>query len=187
MQITPVRVTACAVATLALASGCGVVGSGSDGGELTEFTVSSKAFSDLKDIPAHYACSAYAGQGKILPLHWSGVLDAKAFAIVVDDPDARGGTYIHWVLSNLDGTTLDIVEGKPPKAIVGENSAKQAAYEAPCPPQGQRHRYRFTVYALKEAIPPEDAVSLKTSLPAIASRTIARGRITGYLGQSKGS
>ncbi|GAA3218094.1 YbhB/YbcL family Raf kinase inhibitor-like protein [Actinocorallia longicatena] len=192
MQITPVRATACAAAlalSTGLVSGCGIIGSGSGGGETAEFTVSSQAFSDLKDIPPRYACSAYRGQGKTPPLHWSGVPDAKAFVIVMDDPDARGGTYIHWVLSNLEGTTLDMVEGQqtPPKAIVGENSDEKRAYEAPCPPQGQRHRYRYTVYALKEPIPAGDAVKLKKSLPAIASRSIARGRITGYLGQSKGS
>ncbi|GAB3681439.1 YbhB/YbcL family Raf kinase inhibitor-like protein [Actinocorallia lasiicapitis] len=189
MQNTPVRAAACAAAALALVAlpGCGVIGGGSDG-ETAELTVSSQYFTDLKDLPARYACSAYRGQGKTPPLHWTAYSDAKAFAIVADDPDARGGTYIHWVLTNLDGTTTDIVEGQtPPKAILGENSAQQRDYEPPCPPQGQRHRYRYTVYALKEAIPAEDAVELKKSLPAIASRTIARGRITGYLGQSKGS
>lgn len=172
-----------------LVSGCGVVGSGSgDGGELAELTVSSPAFGDLKDIPVRYACPAYKGQGRTLPLHWSGVPEAKAFAIVVDDPDASGGTYIHWVLANLDGTTADLVEASlPDRAVQGRNSAGQASYAAPCPPAGERHRYRYTVYALEEPVPADQVTELKDSLPAIAERTVARGRITGYLGQNADS
>lgn len=189
MKMTSGRAAVLGVTLLSLVSGCGVVGSGSDdGGELAEFTVSSPAFSDLKDIPARYACPAYDGQGKTLPLHWSGAPEAKAFAVVVDDPDARGGTYIHWVLANLDGTTADLVEAAlPDRAVQGRNSAGQAAYAAPCPPKGERHRYRYTVYALKEAVPADQVAELKDSLPAIAERTVARGRITGYLGQQPGS
>jgi Raf kinase inhibitor-like YbhB/YbcL family protein len=114
--------------------------------------------------------------------------EAKAFAIVVDDPDARGGTYIHWVLANLDGTTADLVENSlPERAIQGRNSAGQASYAPPCPPKGERHRYRYTVYALKEPLPADQVTELDKSLPAIAERTVARGRLTGYLGQNTGS
>lgn len=175
---------ALSVTVLTFLSGCGVVGSGSDGVELAEFTVTSPAFADQKDIPARYACPELGGQGNYLPLHWSGMPDAKAFAVIVDDPDARNGTYIHWVLANLDRTTADLVEGALPETVViGRNSAKQTDYKAPCPPKGQRHRYRFTVYALKEPVPATKVGELKDSLPAIASRTIGSGRITGYLGQ----
>ncbi|WP_106402015.1 YbhB/YbcL family Raf kinase inhibitor-like protein [Actinocorallia populi] len=190
MKMTSGRAAALGVALLLpLISGCGVVGSGSgDGGELTEFTVSSPAFSDLKDIPGRYQCEARGGQGRTLPLHWSGVPESKAFAIVVDDPDARGGTYIHWVLANLDGTTADLVEASlPDRAVQGRNSAGQASYAAPCPPAGERHRYRYTVYALKEPVPAGQVAELKDSLPAIAERTVGWGRITGYLGQSADS
>lgn len=188
MKKTSGRAAASVAALASLISGCGVVGSGSDGGELAEFTVSSPAFSDMKDIPARYGCAAYGGQGKILPLHWSGVPDAKAFAVVVDDPDTPGGTYIHWVLANLDGTTADLVEGVvPDRGIQGRNSAGDASYLAPCPSQGERHRIRFTVYALSSPVPEGEVSGLKTSLPAIAERTIGRGRITGFFGQQRAS
>lgn len=184
MNKTSGRAALLGVALTSLISGCGVVGSGSDGVALAEFTVSSPAFTDMKDIPARYGCAAYGGQGKILPLHWSGVPEAKAFAVVVDDPDAHGGTYIHWVLANLDGRTADLVEGVvPDRGVQGRNSAGEASYLAPCPPQGERHRYRFTVYALSSPLPEGEVSGLKDSLPAIAERTVARGRITGYFGQ----
>ncbi|ROO89277.1 hypothetical protein EDD29_6964 [Actinocorallia herbida] len=177
------QVALTSLAGASLISGCGVVGSGSGSGELAEFTVSSPAFSDMKDIPDRYGCAALGGQGKILPLHWSGVPEAKAFAVVVDDPDARGGTYIHWVLANLDGTTADLVEGVvPDRGEQGRNSAGSASYLAPCPPKGERHRIRFTVYALSSPIPEDEVSGLKDSLPAIAERTVGRGRITGYVG-----
>lgn len=186
MRLTAVLALAAAGAILTT-TGCGIVGSGVSSAQVPDFPVTSPAFNDLNDLTARYVCGALKGSGKTPSLHWSasGLSDVNSFTIVVDDPDARGGTYIHWVLANLSSNTTDLVEGDwPKKAIVGRNSAGKAEYTPPCPPKGQRHRYRFTVYGLKEPVTFQTGAELKESLPQIASRTVAVGRITGYFGST---
>jgi Raf kinase inhibitor-like YbhB/YbcL family protein len=184
------RVLASAVAGAAGLSGlagCGLVGqAGAKSADLADwFTVTSPAFRDGKPIPSQFACAAYqGGQGKTPPLNWSFPDGAAAFAIVVDDPDAPKGVYVHWVVANIDGHTNAVVAGaRLAKTVEGENSGGTVGYQPPCPPKGQpAHRYRFTVYALNEPVPMKASASLKDSLPMIAQRTIGRGRITGNFG-----
>lgn len=179
---------AVAVAMAALLTGCGLTGRTAEtSAELSEwFTVTSPAFREGGQIPARFGCSAYpGGQGKTPPLRWSGgPTDRKAVAIVVDDPDAVDGTFVHWVITNIDGTTNQLVEGaRPSEAVELQNSGKKTGYLPPCPPKGERHRYRFTIYALKEKVSLPQGAPLKTAIPALAENVVGRGRITGYLGE----
>lgn len=78
---------------------------------------------------------------------------AKALAIIVDDPDAPGGTWVHWVLYNMPADNIGFVENLPATAELksggfqGTNDFKQIGYGGPCPPSGT-HRYFFKIYAL---------------------------------------
>lgn len=184
-------VTALTLVAGAALTGCGLTGHSSESVELSEwFTVTSPAFRDGGQIPARFGCSAYSGgQGKTPPLRWSGApADKAAIAIVVDDPDAADGAYVHWVITNIDGTTNQLVEGaRPPEAVEGQNSDKKTGYIPPCPPKGERHRYRFTIYALKERVSLQQGASLKSAIPVLAKNTIGRGRITGYFGEKASS
>jgi Raf kinase inhibitor-like YbhB/YbcL family protein len=103
---------------------------------------------------------------------------------VVDDPDDSDNESVRWVIANIDGTTNELVEGaRPTKTMVeGLNSAKKIGYDPPCPPKGERHRYRFTIYALSQRVDLKQGASLKDSLDAIAKYTVGRGRITGKFG-----
>ncbi len=73
----------------------------------------------------------------------------------MDDPDAPGGTFVHWVLWDLDPSTASLPEGIPPKPVTadgisckqGRNGYDTVGYRGPCPP-GKSHRYRQTLYAL---------------------------------------
>lgn len=182
------------VATLAGAAGlafgtggCGLTGSGmAKTADLAELTVTSPAFLDGKDLPARFACPSYpGGVGKTPPLRWSGGPSdtTKAFAIVVDDPDTSDGAYVDWVIANIDGTTNELVEGaRPEKTVEALNTSKKTAYVSPCPPRGDRHRYRFTLYALSERVALKQGAPLKEALGAIAKYTVGRGRITGNFG-----
>src|SRR5262245_46282373 len=115
----------------------------------TSITVTSTAFRDGGSIPTKYTCD---GAGVSPPVAWTGTPgDAKALALVVDDPDAPRGTFTHWVLLDLDPAVASIQEGTTPTgAKQANNSAGKASYAGPCPPSGTHH-YRFTVYALSEA------------------------------------
>ncbi|MQY08205.1 YbhB/YbcL family Raf kinase inhibitor-like protein [Actinomadura macrotermitis] len=175
--------------TVAL-SGCGLIGQPENkSAELSEwFTVTSPVFRDGGDLPTRFGCTTYSGSGgpgKTPPLRWSAGAQTKArsFAIVMDDPDAADGAYVHWVYAGIDSNKQELVEGAQlDKTIEGLNTGKKVGYTPPCPPKGERHRYRFTIYALDSPAPFANGAPLKESLGAIAKHTVARGRITGNFG-----
>ena len=138
--------------------------------------VTSTAFAEGAAIPAEFTCT---GGGRRPPLAWSGDLHgATALAIVVDDPDAPGGDYYHWVVVDLPAGTAGLGEGAPPGGREIGNSGGAASWTPPCPPSGTHH-YRFTVYGLSAATGlPADA-SLDDALSAIQRTAVAQGRLVG--------
>jgi Raf kinase inhibitor-like YbhB/YbcL family protein len=140
-------------------------------------TVTSPAFRDGQPIPTRFTCD---GANVSPPLAWRGVPPAaKAVALVVDDPDAPRGTFVHWVLLDLTPGTGSIAEGSAPAgATQATNSAGKATYFGPCPPSGTHH-YRFTVYALTSATGLPTGANLNQALKAIDASAIARGRLVG--------
>jgi Raf kinase inhibitor-like YbhB/YbcL family protein len=139
--------------------------------------VRSPAFAEGATIPARFTCR---GRSTPVPLTWSGVpARAASIALVVDDPDAPGGTFTHWVVFNLPPTSTGITGGHlPAGAAEAQNSNGRAAYFAPCPPSGT-HRYRFTVYAEPKRLPPPAGAPLVDALQAVKAEPLASGRLTG--------
>lgn len=85
------------------------------------------------------------------PLDWSGVPDGAAdLILLMDDPDAPAGTFVHWVVRGIPPDVEGVGQGKVPRGgTEGENSAGDSSYMGPCPPEGDPpHRYRFTIQAL---------------------------------------
>ena len=188
------RPASAAATAITLLTGCGLTGQvTTQGAELSEwFTVTSPAFRDGGQLPVRFGCSAYAGgQGRTPPLRWSwgaSSTPTRAFAIVMDDPDAPEGAAVHWVIANIDGTTAELAEGADrdnDSTVEGANTFGKVGYTPPCPAQGEQHRYRFTIYALSERVPLAEGAPPKVSLPDIAKRTIGRGRITGNFGSTE--
>lgn len=139
--------------------------------------VSSPAFRDGEPIPARFTCD---GAGDAPPLAWAGVPeDAAAVSLVVDDPDAPRGTFVHWVVLDLpvDATGLPGAS-VPAGAVQARNSAGRPSYFGPCPPSGTHH-YRFTVYALSERTGLRDGVDLDTALRVVRSTATAQGQLVG--------
>ncbi len=142
-------------------------------------TVTSSAFADGAAIPTEFSCD---GDDVSPPLAWKGVPDdAVELALVVDDPDARNGPYVHWVLFGLDPSVSGLEQGEVPDgASQAKNSAGDAAYKGPCPPGGDdAHRYRFTVYALEEGISLDDGADTGDALDAVSEAATAKGTLTG--------
>jgi hypothetical protein len=114
--------------------------------DVAEFTLSSSAFAPGQPIPARHTCD---GEDRSPPLEWSNVpAGTRALALIVDDPDARGGTFTHWLAWGLDPEAGGVAEGEPAPAE-GRNDFDVAGYRGPCPPAGHgRHRYVFRLFAL---------------------------------------
>jgi Raf kinase inhibitor-like YbhB/YbcL family protein len=181
-----VAVGALALAGTAALSGCGVLGlDRTSSAELSEwFTVTSPVFRDGLELPTRYGCKTYpGGTGQTPPLRWSGTpAGTRSFAIVIDDPHAKTGAFVHWVIGGIDGTTQLLGEGaRLDNTVEGLNTSEKVGYSPPCPPKGEEHRYRFTIYALNTEVPFRSGASLQDSLDAIAEHTVGRGRITGTL------
>jgi Raf kinase inhibitor-like YbhB/YbcL family protein len=141
-------------------------------------TVTSPAFAAGAPIPARYSCQ---GQDVSPPLAWSrppaGTVE---LALVVDDPDAPGGSFVHWVVAHLDPAARGLAEGRlPPGALQLRGSSGRAAWSGPCPPKGPAHHYRFTVYALDRRVELAAGAKPADSLAAIQAAATASGRLVG--------
>jgi Raf kinase inhibitor-like YbhB/YbcL family protein len=114
--------------------------------KMTELRISSPAFATNGYIPARYTCD---GNDINPPLEIAHVpAGAKSLALIVDDPDAPIGMWVHWVAWNIDPATREIAEDAVPHtAVQGKNDWKRNSYGGPCPPSGV-HRYFFKLYAL---------------------------------------
>jgi Raf kinase inhibitor-like YbhB/YbcL family protein len=100
-------------------------------------------------------------------------------ALVVDDPDAPGGTFVHWLVHDIPPTVSGVGRGQVPEG--GRqitNSSDGDSYFGPCPPSGTHH-YRFTVYALPSGIRLSDDATMDDALTAIYDKAIASGRLVG--------
>lgn len=166
---------------LVLLAGCG--GSGSRGGGRvqtpsttapTTISVTSADFSDGAAIPRDFTCF---GAGRSPHLSWKGMpAQAKSIAIVVSDPDAPSGTFIHWVLYDLPAEDGALQSGQVPAgAKQAKNSAGSVGWTPPCPPTGT-HRYIFTVYALSQ---PVKASSTQDVIAEISRHATAAGTLLG--------
>ena len=116
------------------------------------FTLTSSAFASGAEIPQQYTCK---GVDNSPALDWSGApAKAASFALIMDDPDAPAGTWVHWVLWNVPATAHSLPQGVGKQEQLsdgssqGRNSFRKVGYNGPCPPAGQTHRYFFRLYAL---------------------------------------
>lgn len=145
-------------------------------------SVSSTAFQEGDKIPVKYTCD---GQDISPPLVWGEQTPVQSFALIVDDPDAPGGVFTHWVLYNLSADVRQLGEGTPTqerlenRAQQGKNDFGRIGYGGPCPPRGRTHHYRFTIYALDKSLDLEPGASKKQLLDAMEGHILAQGRLTG--------
>lgn len=131
-------------ALLFIRSSHGVTGKGAV--KMDRTSISTPAFAHNGAIPPKYTCD---DKDINPPLVISGIpAGAKSLALIVDDPDAPRGTWVHWVLWNIGPATTDVKEDSVPKgAVQGINDFGRHAYGGPCPPSGT-HRYFFKLYTL---------------------------------------
>ena len=141
--------------------------------------ISSQAFDHQSNIPSQYTCD---GRNINPPLEIEQIPEeAKSLVLIVDDPDAAGGMWVHWVVWNIP-ITLSIKENSIP-GTEGVNDFKRKHYGGPCPPSGI-HRYFFKVYALDAVLDLPASTDKKSLEQAMQPHIIAFGEIIGLYQRS---
>lgn len=146
------------------------------------FALTSSAFAQGQPIPADYTCT---GQGQSPPLAWTDPpTGTQRLALVVEDPDAPGGTFIHWVLYNIPGTARALAAARPTTATLpdgsrqGRNGSGGTGYTGPCPPGGTHH-YIFHLYALDTALDLPDGATNEQLLKAADGHVLGQVKLMG--------
>ena len=141
-------------------------------------TISSPAFADGAPIPVQYTCK---GANTAPPLTWSAPLGG---ALVVDDPDAPRGPYIHWIVVGIPPGPGSTGDGQTPAGGTSlPNSAGQAGYSGPCPPAGTgAHHYRFTLYQLPATYQLPPGLAGGQAVQAITRAAAAQAQFIGTFG-----
>jgi Raf kinase inhibitor-like YbhB/YbcL family protein len=144
--------------------------------------VTSSAFEDGEGIPTRYTCD---GLDVSPPLSWGSVPDGtRSLTLIADDPDAPGGTFVHWVIYDLPPDTRGLPEDVPTQqtlpsgAAQGVNGAGSIGYMGPCPPSGT-HRYFFKVYALDTELGLGGGATKEEVLDAMEGHVVAEGQLMG--------
>jgi Raf kinase inhibitor-like YbhB/YbcL family protein len=144
---------------------------------MSEFAFESSAFENAQAIPSRHSCE---GEDVSPPLRWSNVpKGARSLALVVDDSDAPGGVFTHWIAWGLDPAAEGLGEGER-APHEGRNDFGTTGYQGPCPPPGHgSHRYVFRLYAL-DAEPELAAGAAKAELEqAIGGHVLTTAELVG--------
>ena len=168
----------CLVLGLAVVNSVAAEKAGKDRMQMT-----STAFIEGGAIPAKHTCDA---TNVSPPLKWSGVpAGAKSLALILDDPDAPAGTWVHWVLYDLPAATGELAEGMPKSQYVaggakqGLNDFRHLGYGGPCPPPGKPHRYFFKLYALDAVLDLKPGLTKKDLESAMEKHILDRAQLMG--------
>lgn len=182
----------CLLVMVAVPAGCrretpvGQSASTRQGDTKMEMTVSSQAFEQGGHIPR-----PYTGEGEDIspPLAWSGVPgQAAQLAVLLEDPDAPGGVFVHWLIYHLAPDVTGLPEAlvqaeqppEPPGSAQGRNSFGKVGYNGPMPPRGHGpHRYYFHVYALDRPLDLKAGSDAGLLRKAMQGHILAQGTLMG--------
>jgi Raf kinase inhibitor-like YbhB/YbcL family protein len=133
-------------------------------------------------IALEYTCE---GDDLSPPLSWEAPpAGTKSQALIVDDPDAPGGVFTHWVLYGLAANTRDLRRGMAPAgARQGKNDFGTVGYRGPCPPPGKSHRYVFTLYALDQPLDLPAGASVAELQRAMKGHVVGQAKTHGMFGR----
>jgi len=141
-------------------------------------------------IPQEYTCE---GKDTSLPVNVRGVgKEAQSLALIMEDPDAPGGTFTHWVAWNLEakskvyippGVPREERVREPIRASQGVNDFGSVGYRGPCPPEREEHRYVIKAYALDRRLGLKGGASREELESAMEGHILAEGELTGFYGR----
>jgi hypothetical protein len=166
--------------------GCLITAGGADkinSKKIMNLSITSAAFSEGQPIPAKYSCE---GSDISPPLKWTSVpANTKSFALIMDDPDAPAGTWVHWVLYDLPANATGLPEDVAKTQFVagnakqGLNTWPRLGYGGPCPPPGKPHRYFFKLNALDVMLDLKPGATKKDVETAMKGHVLAEGQLMG--------
>lgn len=144
--------------------------------------LTSSAFESEGPVPRRHTCD---GQDVSPPLSVADIPEGtESLVLIVDDPDAPGGTWDHWVAYDIP-VTSQIEAAVGALGTAGRNSWGGAGYRGPCPPRGT-HRYVFTVYALDTRLGLAEGADKARVLHALQGHVLAEASLTGRYERSAG-
>lgn len=142
-----------------------------------EFAISSPAFGAGGPIPARFTVDGANISPQLDVAHPPE--GTASFALIMDDPDAPAGTWVHWVAWNIPAETRQIPEGQlPAGAVAGRNSWGRTGYGGPSPPSGT-HRYVFKLYAVDRQLELSHRTDKATLLEALEGKVLGRAKLMG--------
>ena len=152
------------------------------------FRIESPAFRQGTSIPRKQTCD---GADVSPALRWSEAPPGtRVFALVCDDPDAPGGTWVHWVVYGIPATAAELGEGVPPSPRLadgskqGTNDFRKVGYGGPCPPRGKPHRYSFRLYALSADPGLGPGASKEQLMRAVEGKVLGQAELVGTYGRA---
>lgn len=138
--------------------------------------LTSPSFQNNSVIPAKFTCK---GENINPELKISDIpAETKSLVLVMDDPDAPSGDWVHWLKWNIPSETEAIVEGVEPVGVSGKGSGGNLIYKGPCPPSGT-HRYFFKIYALDTELSLTEGSNKASLLKVMAGHIIGQGELVG--------
>ncbi len=152
-------------------------------GWVVAFSLSSDAFGPDEAVPPPFTCD---GDDTSPALSWSEApQDTQSYALIVDDPDAPGDSFTHWVLYNLpaatEGLPAGVAKTERPESggLQGKNDFGDIGYGGPCPPPDGPHRYRFSLYALDGLLELDPGASKQDVVDAMEGRILGEAQLVG--------
>jgi Raf kinase inhibitor-like YbhB/YbcL family protein len=146
-------------------------------------TLTSPVISPGAAISSYFSCT---GADRSPALVWSNAPQStKTFALIVEDPDAPGGTFIHWVAYNIPVSVTSLPAGVPQSAEIagggtnGINSFDRVGYNGPCPPPGKMHHYHFRLFAVDSTLTPGDKANAAALESAMKGHVVASTELVG--------
>lgn len=162
-----------------LTSTTGGLGDGDGAGDTEDagFLLLSPAFDEGETIPERFARD---GENVSPPLVWRfPPEDHVEYVVVVEDEDAPGDPFVHWMVAGIPAAELTLTEGSVPDAAVeGENDFGRTGWDGPAPPEGETHTYRFTVHALGDPTDLDEGFTRSELEDVLEGRVIASAVLT---------
>ena len=138
--------------------------------------LTSPSFYEGEAIPDKFTCD---GEDISPELDWFGIPEGTvSLALIMDDPDAPAGTWVHWVLFNLPMDLSGLRQGITGIGIDGNNSWNRTGYGGPCPPSGT-HRYYFKLYALDTNLDLAPGTKKEALLAAMEGHILGQAELMG--------